>query len=450
MAFRKRLFDGIFRECSENERWVYMSNGVRTEYNGSEKMVDDKIIERVAKNVGCNVETLMAKYESVRSANTANLEANGLSQEDIDMKCLRMASAELRVITARLQRSGCENIEGMFVSVPRTKDIAERQYANMKNTLRGLDEEARTALVAQGALVLFLEDDVNGGYRYIHNPSLESKQDFEIASAEKHMDALPKNAMNIEDGTGHFCLIADKSAPKWASGSPNYRYGRYKPQSEPMRDCVFLGRSADNPTIRPIKVRFNGEDAKTIHPTFITGRIPVKLGRNGDVGYTKSGVSVFSADESVVSIFDSAPFDEGGEGLLKDLVGATPLTGLGDLEGWLGSLSDKEKWDALCAMPLEVAHIDVRENGGFIITLADLDITSPIAPIDLWVAKEEESKVDFAVGSLVVAVGGGWIDKSTGMPRMSVSGWWVMDSVEGVGAEEVEEGAEEGADDMGW
>ena len=151
-----------------------------------------------------------------------------------------------------------------------------------------------------------------------------------------------------------------------------------------------------------------------------------------------------------MSIFDSAPFDEGGEGLLKDLVGATPLTGLGDLEGWLGSLSDKEKWDALCAMPLEVAHIDVRENGGFIITLADLDITSPIAPIDLWVAKEEESKVDFAVGSLVVAVGGGWIDKSTGMPRMSVSGWWVMDSVEGVGAEEVEEGAEEGADDMGW
>ena len=294
MAFRKRLFDGIFRECSENERWVYMSNGVRTEYNGSEKMVDDKIIERVAKNVGCNVETLMAKYESVRSANTANLEANGLSQEDIDMKCLRMASAELHCYHCKTSTKWLREHRRNVCERATTKDIAERQYANMKNTLRGLDEEARTALVAQGALVLFLEDDVNGGYRYIHNPSLESKQDFEIASAEKHMDALPKNAMNIEDGTGHFCLIADKSAPKWASGSPNYRYGRYKPQSEPMRDCVFLGRSADNPTIRPIKVRFNGEDAKTIHPTFITGRIPVKLGKMA-MSATRSRVFQYSA-----------------------------------------------------------------------------------------------------------------------------------------------------------
>lgn len=425
-----------------------MSNTIRTDYNGSEKMVEANILERVAKNVGCPVESLVAKHESVLEANSANLKANGLSDADIDMKCLRMAAAELRVVAARLARSGCENIEGMFVSVPRTKDIAARQYSNMQNTLRGLDEEARTALVAQGALVLFLEDNVNGGYRYIHNPSLEGKQSFEIASAEKHMDSLPKAAMDIEDGTGHFCLIADKSSPTWPSGSPNYRYGRYKPQSEPMRDCVFLGRSADNQTIRPIKVRFNGEDAKTIHPTFITGRLPVKLGKNGDIGYTKSGVSMFSQDDSLISIYDSAPFDSGGDGLLKDLVGATPLTGLADLEGWLGSLSDKEKWDALAAMPLEVAHIDPRENGGYIITLADLDITSPIAPIDLWVAKEEESKVDFAVGSLVVAVGGGWIDKTTGMPRMSVSGWWVMDSVEGVGAQE--ESASEEEMDMGW
>jgi len=126
------------------------------------------------------------------------------------------------------------------------------------------------------------------------------------------------------------------------------------------------------------------------------------------------------------------------------------LTGLADIETWLGSLSDKEKWDALCAVPLEVAHIDPREKGGYIITLADLDITSPIAPIDLWVSKEEEAKVDFAVGSVVVAVGGGWLDRTTGMPRMSVSGWWTMDSVEGVAQEDVEEGAEEEGADLGW
>lgn len=412
-------------------------------------MVDEKIIERVAKNVGCPVETLLAKHETVLAANSANLSANGLSQEDIDMKCLRMAAAEMRVITARLARSGCENIEGMFVSVPRTKDIAARQYENMKVQLRGLDEDARKALVSQGVCALFVHDSVNGGYTYTHNPTLEAKQPFEVACAEKHVDSLPKAAMDLEDGTGSFVMIADKSSPTWPSGSPNYRYGRYRAQSEPMRDCLFLGRSADNQTIRPIKVRFNGEDAKTIHPTFITGRLPVKLGKNGDVGYTKSGVSVFSADDSLISMYDSAPFDNGGDGLLKDLVGATPLTGLADIEGWLGTLTDKEKWEALCALPLEVAHIDPREQGGYIITLADLDITSPIAPIDLWVSKEEESKVDFAVGSLVVAVGGGWIDKTTGMPRMSVSGWWVMDSVEGVEIADEESGAEEGAD-LGW
>jgi len=428
-----------------------MSNRYRTEYTGKVKnMVDEKIIERVAKNVGCTTEALLAKHESVLNANKANLQANGLSDEDIQMKTLRMASAELRVVSARLARSGCENIEGMFISVPRTKDIAARQYENMKTNLMGLDEDARTLLVSQGVCALFLNDDVNGGYRYIHNPSLESKQAFDISSAEKHVTELPKAAKDINDGTGYFVLIADKGSPTWPSGSPNYRYGRYRAQSEPMRDCVFLGNSAGDKTIRPIKVRFNGEDALAIHPTFVTGTLPVKLGRNGDIGYTKSKVSLFSADEALVSMFDSAPFDEDGNGLLKDLANVTPLTGLADLEGWLNGLSDKEKWDALCAMPLEVAHIDPREKGGYIITLADLDITSPIPPIDLWVSKEEESKVDFAVGSIVIACGGGWIGKDDGMPRMSVSGWWVMDSVEGLGAEDADEIEEAVEDSMGW
>lgn len=425
-----------------------MNSSLRVIYNGSEMMVDTTILERVAKNVGCTVDVLMNKYETVLGANKANLEASGLEMSDIEMKCLRMSAAELRVITARLARSGCENIEGMFVSVPRTKDIAARQYENMKTQLRSLDEGARQALVAQGVCALFLIDDVNGGYRYVHNPSLESKQPFEVAQAEKHMTDLPKAAMDLEDGTGSFVLIADKSAPSWPSGSPNYRYGRYRAQSEPMRDCIFLGRSADNQTIRPIKVRFNGEDAKTIHPTFITGTLPVKLNKNNDtIAYTKSGVSVFSADDSLVSIFEAPPLDENGQGLLTDI--ASPLKGLAQIEDWLGELSDKEKWEALCVVPLEVAHIDPRDAGGYIITLADLDITSPIAPIDLWVSKEEESKVDFAVGSIVIAVGGGWIGKDDGMPRMSVSGWWVMDSVEGVHIADDEEVAEEDTD-MGW
>lgn len=410
-------------------------------------MVDANIIERVAKNVGCPVDTLLAKHQSVLEANRSNLEKTGLSAEDIDMKCLRMASAELRVISARLQRSGCENIEGMFISVPRTKDIAQAQYKNMSNQLMSLNEEARKALVAQGVCVLFEHDSINGGFTYTHNPSLETKKQFEVAVAEKHLEQLPKVAKELDDGT-FFALIADKSAPSWPSGSPNYRYGRYKPQSEPMRDCLFLGRSADDATIRPITIKFNGADAKLIHPTFTTGRIPVKMGKNGDVAYTKSGVSVFSEDSSLVSLFDAPPMDEDGKGLLADLTDIALLTGLSEIETWLGSLDDKARWNALCALPLEVAHIDPRENGGFVVTLADLDITSPVPPIDLWVSKEEAFKVDFAVGSIVLASGGAWIGKDDGLPRMSISGWWVMDSIEG--AEIVEEEVDEEGAEMGW
>lgn len=411
-------------------------------------MVEQNIIERVAKNVGCDTAQLVAKHEAVLAANEANFKAMGLEQNDIEMKALRMAAAELRVVAQRLARSGCENIEGMFISVPRTKDISARQYENMKNTLRGLDEEARTAMVAQGVCALFLNDDVNGGYRYIHNSSLENKRAFEIVSDEKHMTDLPKAAMDLEDGTGHFVLIADKSAPTWPSGGANFRYGRYKAQSEPMRDCLFLGRTAGNKNLRVLKIRFSGEDAKVQHPTFVPGRIPAKVGKNDVNAYAKTGVSVFTADPSVVEIFPAPPMDANGGGLLADLTDVAMLTGMGEIETWLGALDDKEKWDAQCAVPLEVAHIDPREGGGFIITLADLDITSPIPPLDLWVSREEDAKVDFAVGSIVLAVGGAWIDRNTDLPRLGVNGWWVMESVEATVVEEVvlEEGAEEG----GW
>lgn len=411
-------------------------------------MIDEKIIDRVAKNVGCEKAQLVAKYDTVLATNEANFKAMGLEQNDIEMKALRMAAAELRVVAQRLSRSGCENIEGMFISVPRTKDISARQYQNMKNTLRGLDEEARTAMVAQGVCALFLNDDVNGGYRYIHNSSLENKRAFEIVSDEKHMTDLPKAAMDLEDGTGHFVLIADKSAPSWPSGGANFRYGRYKAQSEPMRDCLFLGRTASNKNLRVLKIRFSGEDAEVQHPTFVLGRIPAKVGKNDINAYAKKGVSSFTADPSLVEIFPAPPMDSSGGGLLADLTDIAMLTGMGEIETWLGSLSDKEKWDAQCAVPLEVAHIDPREGGGFIITLADLDITSPIPPLDLWVSREEDAKVDFAVGSIVLAVGGAWIDKNTELPRLGVNGWWVMESVEATSVEEVvlEEGAEEG----GW
>lgn len=397
-------------------------------------MVDNTVMERVAKNVGCSVEALRAKHESVLSANKANLEATGLSADDIGMKTLRMAAAEMRAVTARLSRSGATMLKGMFVSVPRTKDIAKKQYENMAKTLGNLPEEARMNMVAQGNIVLWEVDDVDGGYIYHHNASLEGKQPFSEGRAERKAESLPKAAMALPDGT-HFALIADKSAPTWPSGGENFRYGRYRAQSEPQRDCLWLG-SEDGGKVRSIKVRFSGEDAKTQHPTFVLGTLPARLGKNGDTAYAKSGVSVFTEDPSVFNMFSAPPVDGNGGGLLAEHTNIALLDGLGNIEEWLGTLSDSEKWDAQCAVPLEVAHIDPREGGGYVITLADLDITSPVAPLDLWVSREEHAKVDFAVGSVVLALGGAWIGKDDGMPRMMVNGWWVMDSIEGLAASE--------------
>lgn len=416
-------------------------------------MVDNTVMERVAKNVGCSVEALQAKHESVLTANRANLEASGLSAADLEMKTLRMAAAEMRAVTARLSRSGATMLKGMFVSVPRTKDIAKRQYANMARTLSSLPEEARMNMVAQGAIVLWEPDMVDGGYTYHHNPSLESKQPFQEDTAERRVQNLPKTAASLPDGT-HFALIADKSSPTWPSGGENFRYGRYRAQSEPMRDCLWLG-TEDGGSVRVVKVRFTGDDAKTQHPTFVLGTLPAKMGRNGDTAYAKKGVSVFTPDPSVLSLFEEPPVKSDGTGLLASHTNIAMLEGLGGIEEWLGGLSDSEKWDAQCAVPLEVAHIDPREGGGYIITLADLDIASPIAPIDLWVSREEESKVDFAVGSVVLALGGAWMGKDDGMPRMMVNGWWCMDSIATVDAPEPEEEAHEPTTDAeiaedGW
>ena len=104
------------------------------------------------------------------------------------------------------------------------------------------------------------------------------------------------------------------------------------------------------------------------------------------------------------------------------------LKGLEDIESFVGTLSDKEKWDALCAVVLEVAHIDPREKGGAIITLADLDLVSSAPPIDLYVNAEEDSKLDFGVGSLLVVVGQPYVGRE-GDGRLATTGWWCVENL---------------------
>ena len=389
-------------------------------------MVDGNMMERVAKNVGCSVAALESRHARVLEAHGLSMQAAGLSQDEVQTKTLRMAAAEMRSEKAKLSRSGCVMLEGMFLSSPRYKDWGKVFYNKYKDLLASLDGEGRKALVAQGLVSLYLIDDLEGGYKMLHNPSLTNKTAFAEGVAETHTETLPKQATRIDDGTGYFVCIENKTAPTYPSGSPNYSYGKARATQDLERTCLFIGRKVGDsgaPTVIPMK--FRGDLAKVNYPTFMPLTIPANLSKNG-TAYAKAGVSTYTLDESVKQIFSAPPHLPTGEGLIADNMKV--LKALDEIESFVGTLSDKEKWDALCAVVLEVAHIDPREKGGAIITLSDLDLMSSAPPLDLYVNMEEDSKLDFGVGSLLVVVGQPYVGRE-GDGRLATTGWWCVENM---------------------
>ena len=108
-------------------------------------------------------------------------------------------------------------------------------------------------------------------------------------------------------------------------------------------------------------------------------------------------------------------------------LGIVPLDGLDYVEEHLGTLSDKEKWDALVGLQLEVLHMDPQDNGGLVITLGDLDYTSLAMPVDLWVPKSQ-SDVDFGMGSRLLVIGSPWMGKE-GDARLSITAWALIEGI---------------------
>lgn len=389
-------------------------------------MANNEMYERVAKNVGCSVGELSSRHKRVLDAHALSLQANGLTEADIDTKTLRMAAAELRSEKAKLSRSGCVMLEGMFLSTPRYKDWGKVFYNKYKDLLASLDGEGRKALVAQGLVSLYLVDDLDGGYKMVHNPSLTNKTAFAEGVAETHVSALPRQATRIDDGTGYFVCIENKSSPTYPSGSPNYAYGKARSTEDLERTCLFIGRKVgDSSAPQVIPMKFRGDLAKVNYPTFMPLRIPANLSRNG-TAYAKAGVSTYTLDESVKEIFAKPPLMTTGGGLIADNMEI--LKGLDEIESFVGTLSDKEKWDALCAVVMEVAHIDPREKGGAIITLSDLDLMSSAPPLDLYVNMEEDMKLDFGVGSLLAVVGQPYVGRE-GDGRLATTGWWCVENM---------------------
>ena len=201
---------------------------------------------------------------------------------------------------------------------------------------------------------------------------------------------------------------------------------------------MFLGRpQGSNDDMRVISMRFNGALAEEQFPAFVAGTIPMRPARNADLAYGKAGVSHFTRDDSIQSAFSDSP-----DNLVAGLSQIKTLeTGLQDIEGYVTSLSDKERWDALAAAIVEVIHIDPRDTGGYVITTGDLDIMSTAGTVDIYVPASQESLVDFSVGSTLLLVGSPYMSRD-GEAKLSVTGWWC--------AESLASSAPEVTDDGGW
>lgn len=406
--------------------------------------------ETVAKNVGVNLDTLNERIEQVLNDNKEAWINAGKSEDDCQVLAIRVAGRQLKAEAVKLSRSGAEVLTGMFVSAPRYKDFAKSGYAKMKTTLESLDEAARLNLVAQGRINI-IQDNLDGTYTHTINPTFKLES-LEEDTAEVVLHSLPKIVQELDASTW-FQMIENNTMPTFQSGDPNPRYGRARKTSEPVRECLFLGKRGTG-DIELITIKLEGDLALENQPTFVPGRLPVRMGRNG-VGYAKPGVTKFVADDSIASQFSAPPFAlVNGEpsGLILDLVeGVFPngdfLPSFDLLPEHIAKWADTDqKWDKLCAVHGEVVHIDPREKGGYIVTVGDLDITSTAPSVDIYVAPEHEYRMDFGVGSEIVIVGRAWMSRDD-EARLDSTAWWVCDSIATTPA--IDEAPEEDAN-TGW
>lgn len=387
-------------------------------------------LSNVAKQVGVSENALQRNIDEVVSSNAEAWTTAGISSDDQQTRAIRIAARQLVTKSRAIASSGCVELKGVFVSSPPYKDWAKMAYTKMSKTLDGLDMEAIDKLVEGGSIVMYHADS-NGGYTRTANPSLLNKMEFVAGTKTDTVSELPNNSMHNATHEIHFYLVADNKMPKWPSGDENYRYGQARPQSEPERTCLFLG-SLDGGDVQLVEVKFSGNDALPQQPTFVPGMIPVKAGKpspktgNGRA-YAKRGVSSFNEDEECATLLPSAPFD-GKEGFIASLPNLTVLESFNDLLPYYDANNGADGWwDMSVGVKGEVGHIDILENGGATIVVGDLlDFTAP--SIEVRIPKEQVHLIDFAVGSSIIVTGGVW-KTNDGEPRLSVSGWFVYESI---------------------
>lgn len=389
-------------------------------------MIDNKIIERTAKTLNVDASALKAKADEVYANQGATWRAAGKSEADAYALSLKVAGSQVRNENAALARSGASKLEGMFVSVPRTKEWGKLTYNKMKNQLLNASEEMRQQFVDRGDVVL-LEDNGDGSYtRY-------AREDF-FGGDTTSTTELPRHSMML-DSTTHFYCVWDKNNRTFPNGKNNFKFGNARPQDDRARDSLFLGRVAGDSDFRLITVVGQGKAADVQWPTFVPGSIAAGVGQNGDKAYLKATMLDFNADASLADMFPSAPYMDGGNGLLSsEKIPIDVLSGLDDLPAY--GKANEGNWNAICALPAEIIHIDPRDNGASTLICADMNPASTAPVVEVYCPAERD--MDFGVGSSILLVGSTWVDRMTSEQRMGVSGWWVFNEIPTVTPEATE------------
>jgi len=385
----------------------------------------ENVMDRIAKNVGCDISTLRERIGQVLDSNSNAWEGAGKSKDDQRILAARVAGRQLKTEADKIKRSGCITYEGAFISVPSYKDWAKMSYDKNTKLLASLELEPILNLVRNGTLVYF-EDNVDGTYTMHYNPSLWSRSEFEEGIDSKDCTELPKEAVLV--GSNAYYLIWDKKNRTFPSGSKNFKYGRARPSSERERQCLFFGRKQDSGDGLALHTFcFNHKLAGIQFPTFTAGSIAMRPANSGDRAYGKPELSTFVGDEALASIFPSAPFDENG-GFVKDMVKSV-LDSFDDFENYYETHRNDDDWyDQLIAVVGEVVHVDPRNDGGYIITVGDLNIESIAPTVDVFVDNDNADIVNFSVGTTMALVGSVWKSREEEM-RMSVSGFYPLDII---------------------
>lgn len=410
-----------------------MNERKNTNKHGDVKM-DETQIGKVATQLGIGVDALRARMEKVRSEQSEAWKASGYDDTKIDSLTLRVSARQLNTEKTKIASSGATLLEGMFVRSPRYKDWGKMRYDKMTKQLKVADDSVIDNLVGQGAIVLY-ENNHDGTWTRHINESLLQKTAFEIGGITDSVSE-PHAKSVVLDENRHFYVVADKASPTWPSGDTNWRYGAPSPVSDKKRTAFFLGRkqgSSDDPSL--ISVVFSGDMAEPSQPCFVPGTIAVKMNSKNDTGWAKDGITALNPDPSIASIFPSPPVameNDVPSGLMVDMLGGLEpegrfLKGFSSLTSYHASIPESEKWTAYCGLVAEVVHIDPRSDGGFTITLGDLDILSSAPTQDIWVGANEANLIDFGVGSQVAAFGSVWMKDEE--PRFSAQSWFVVESV---------------------